>query len=200
MGPKPGKPCRRDANLAGRLMVESDVQGEPCLRGALASGGTSRGRVVTWSWGRRGVGSGTQWRWSLSRVSQATNQRRPCPGRKLQWEASLAMGAPKNPQNNPPGKNLASLNGSSGQSKSTPEDMGARQGKFSLSFPIPFHTSHGGAEKRRVEEQENLGAHRTPPGDPHCKMAITIASPCWLGLKAIICESAWRGAGPMKCS
>lgn len=37
--------------------------------------------------------------------------------------------------------------------------------------------------ERRVEEQENLEVHRTPPGVPHCKMAITIVYSGWVGIK-----------------
>lgn len=82
-----------------------------------------------------------------------------CPrqltGKKVGCEPLLAMGAPKNPQDNPPGKTKqqASLSRLFWPERSHPRGQGTRQGKAFLSFPIPI--------PRRPRQRASSGAWRS---------------------------------------
>lgn len=137
----------------------------------------------------------------LEGASQAVNQRGPCPGRKLGCEPLREVGFQRTLKTIIQGRKQASLNGCSSQSKATPEDMVARQGKPLFSHP---HSTLAMEELKwwtTKEHKESLGArkaHRTPLGSSSVKCGLQSHLPVGLGLKEIIPESAWHRVGPME--
>lgn len=128
-------------------------------------------------------------------MSQAANQRRPCPGRIVQCEAFLAIRAPKNPQNNPPGKNLGNLNLSSGQRQKHTRGHGCQARIFPFfshprCTPATEEPRRGGWRSRRTWRHTEH-----PQGCPTVKWQLPSYLPVGLGLEEII-----RELGPWKCS